>query len=195
MRVTQCSVNGRDSRTRYGIRLLLMTRADRKFFLNDAVTVARRLPGMEIVTGSGTGRYIITETEAYMADGDRASHASRGRTARTEPMFTEGGHLYLYFVYGMHWMLNVVTGPAESAQAVLIRGVTGFSGPGRVTKGLAIDGSYNREDLVTSGRIWIEETGINPPTVAGPRIGIAYAGEPWVSMPWRFIIKNEKEKR
>lgn len=173
----------------------MMTRADRNFFLNDAVTVAGRLPGMAIVTGSGAGRYIITETEAYMADGDRACHASRGRTGRTEPMFMEGGHLYLYFVYGMHWMLNVVTGPAESPQAVLIRGVSGFSGPGRVTRGLAIDGSYNREDLVTSGRIWIEETGLHPQTVAGPRIGIAYAGEPWVSMPWRFIIKNEKEKR
>jgi DNA-3-methyladenine glycosylase len=60
-----------------------------------------------------------------------------------------------------------------------------------VTKGLAIDGSYNREDLVTSGRIRIEETGLHPLTIAGPRIGIAYAGEPWVSMPWRFIIKNE----
>ena len=169
-----------------------MTRIDRNFFLNDAVTVARQLPGMEIVTGSGSERYMITETEAYMADGDRASHASRGRTPRTEPMFLEGGHLYLYFVYGMHWMLNVVTGPVESAQAVLIRGVTGYSGPGRVTKGLAIDGSDTREDLVTSGKQWIEDTGHQPQTVAGPRIGIAYAGEPWVSMPWRFIIKNEK---
>jgi len=172
-----------------------MTRADRKFFLDDAVTVAARLPGMALVTGSGTVRYMITETEAYMAGGDRACHASRGKTRRTEPMFMEGGHLYLYFVYGMHWMLNVVTGPAESPQAVLIRGVTDYSGPGRVTKGLALDGSYNREDLVTSGRIWIEETGFHPPTVAGPRIGIEYAGEPWVSMPWRFIINNEKEKR
>ena len=74
-----------------------MTRIDRNFFLNDAVTVARQLPGMGIVTGSGSERYMITETEAYMADGDRASHASRGRTPRTEPMFLEGGHLYACF--------------------------------------------------------------------------------------------------
>ncbi len=189
------SGNGRSYLTGYSTKTPRMTRTDRNFFLDDAVSVAGRLPGMELITRQGAERYMITETEAYMPDGDRACHASRGRTGRTEPMFLEGGHLYLYFVYGMHWMLNIVTGPAESPQAVLIRGVTGYSGPGRVTRGLAIDGSFNREDIVTSGRIWIEDNGYHPPTVAGPRIGIAYAGEPWVSMPWRFIIRNEKNKR
>lgn len=174
-----------------------MERVDRSFFLEDAVTVARRLPGTELIIGTGekSGRYMITETEAYMGDGDRACHASKGRTRRTEPMFLEGGHLYLYFVYGMHWMLNIVTGPAENPQAVLIRGVAWHNGPGRVTKGLGIDGSFNREDLASSQRIWIEDTGHHPELVAGPRIGINYAGEPWISKPWRFIIRNEIEKK
>jgi len=174
-----------------------MGRVDRDFFIADAVTIAGLLPGMDLVTETGrnAGRYMITETEAYLGDGDRACHASRGRTPRTEPMYMEGGHLYIYFVYGMHWMLNVVTGPADYPQAVLIRGVSHYPGPGRVTRGLGIDGSFNREDLVASGRIWIEETGYRPELVAGPRVGIGYAGEPWISKPWRFIIKNEKEKK
>lgn len=174
-----------------------MPRVDRTFFLADALTVARALPGMEIVMRQGfkAGRYMITETEAYLGDGDRACHASRGRTRRNEPMYMVGGHLYLYFVYGMHWMLNVVTGHADSPQAVLIRGVSQFSGPGRLTKGLGIEGSFNREDLVSSEKIWIDDIGFRPELDAGPRVGIAYAGEPWVSMPWRFVIRNEKQIR
>jgi len=170
-----------------------MPRVDRSFFLSDAVTVAQRLPGMDIVTASGgiNGRYMITETEAYLGDDDRACHASRGRTGRTEPMYLEGGHLYIYFVYGMHWMMNVVTGPAGHPQAVLIRGVAPFSGPGRVTRGVGIDGSFNREDLTASARIWIEDGGLRPELIAGPRVGINYAGEPWISKPWRFIIKEK----
>jgi len=173
-----------------------MGKVDRDFYLADAVTVARQLPGMELVMASGEKclRYVITETEAYLGEGDRACHASRGRTRRTEPMFLTGGHLYLYFVYGMHWMLNVVTGPADHPQAVLIRGVSQYQGPGRVTKGLGIDGSFNREDLTSSGRIWIEDTGFRPELISGPRVGIDYAGEPWISKPWRFIVINEKEK-
>ncbi len=94
----------------------------------------------------------------------------------------------------MHWMLNIVTGTADDPQAVLIRGVRQYSGPGRVTKGLGIDGTFNREDLVSSGKIWVEDTGLSPSLIAGPRVGVNYAGEPWVSKPWRFIIRNEKEK-
>ena len=173
-----------------------MGKVERDFYLADAVTVARQLPGMELVMAAGEKcrRHLITETEAYLGDSDRACHASRGRTRRTEPMYLEGGHLYIYFVYGMHWMLNVVTGPAEHPQAVLIRGVSQYPGPGRVTKVLGIDGSFNREDLASSGRIWIENTGFRPELVAGPRVGIEYAGEPWISKPWRFMIRNEKER-
>lgn len=172
--------------------MVAMPRVERSFFLDDAVTVARLLPGMDIVVSNGNGirRFMITETEAYLGDDDRACHASKGRTARTEPMYLEGGHLYIYFVYGMHWMMNIVTGPAEKPQAVLIRGARPYSGPGRVTRGLGIDRTFNGEDLITSSRIWIEHTGLRPGLTAGPRIGIQYAGEPWVSMPWRFTITD-----
>jgi DNA-3-methyladenine glycosylase len=169
-----------------------MPRTDRQFFLNDAVTVAQMLPGMDIVIAGNTApvHYMITETEAYLGESDRACHASRGRTRRTEVMYLDGGRLYVYFVYGMHWMMNVVTGPENNPQAVLIRGVTAFTGPGRVTKGLGIDGSFNGEDLTSSHRIWLEDNGYRPGLSAGSRIGINYAGEPWISKPWRFTIKE-----
>ena len=163
---------------------------DRSFFLDDAVTVAKKLPGMDIVinTDYGPRHFMITETEAYLGGDDRASHASKGRTRRTEPMYLAGGHLYIYFIYGMYWMMNIVTGPAESPQAVLIRGARPYNGPGRVTRGLGIDGSFNGEDLMASARIWIEHTSKRLKLTAGPRVGIQYAGEPWVSMPWRFTV-------
>jgi DNA-3-methyladenine glycosylase len=166
---------------------------NRDFFLADAVTVARLLPGMDIVLADGgsTKRYIIRETEAYLGTGDRACHASKGRTRRTEVMYMQGGHLYLYFVYGMHWMMNVVTGPADDPQAVLIRAAGEFTGPGRVTKGTGLDGSFNAEDIVSSGRIWIEDRGLRPHVTSGPRVGIDYAGEPWISKPWRFMITEQ----
>lgn len=169
-----------------------MSRTGRQFFLGDAVTVARRLPGMDIVISSDDEpvHYMITETEAYLGEEDRACHASKGRTKRTEVMYLDGGRLYIYFVYGMHWMMNIVTGPENHPQAVLIRGVSGFAGPGRVTKALGIDRSYNGEDLTTSERIWIEDKGFHPELLQGPRVGIGYAGEPWISKPWRFMISK-----
>jgi len=170
-----------------------MPRTERSFFLGDAVTMARMLPGMDIVIGSGDhcGRYMITETEAYFGEEDRACHASKGRTGRTEVMYLKGGHLYIYLIYGIYWMMNIVTGEADEPQAVLIRGVASVSGPGRVTRALGINGSYNREDLTVSSRIWLEETDRRPVLKALPRVGIGYAGEPWVNMPWRFIIEDK----
>ncbi len=173
-----------------------MARVEREFFLSDAVNVAQKLPGMEIVVarpGLAPARYMITETEAYLGKDDKACHASKGRTGRTEIMFAEGGHLYMYLVYGMHWMMNIVTGAKDDPQAVLIRGAAPYSGPGRVTKGTGTDGSFNGEDLTVSERIWLEETERRPLLMAGPRVGIDYAGEPWISKPWRFII-NELTK-
>ncbi len=169
-----------------------MERLDRDFFTLDVLEVARRLPGMEIVLRQGAEfkRYMITETEAYNGSEDKACHASRGKTSRNEIMFHAGGYLYLYFIYGMYWMLNIVTGAEGDPQAVLIRGAGEISGPGRVTRCLGIDRTFNREDIVTSERIWIETNGYSPELITGPRVGIDYAGEPWVSMPWRFMIKK-----
>jgi DNA-3-methyladenine glycosylase len=164
--------------------------------MDDAVTVAQMLPGMDIVAvvDGIPERYMITETEAYLGHNDKACHASKGRTRRTEVMYLEGGHLYVYFVYGMHWMMNVVTGQENDPQAVLIRGVEQFSGPGRVTRGIGIDRSFNGEDITLSERIWIEERGFRPQLTAGPRVGIGYAGEPWISKPWRFILTENNNK-
>ena len=102
-----------------------------------------------MIDGS-VSRYMITEVEAYRGIEDLACHASKGRTLRTEIMFQEGGCLYMYFIYGMYWMLNIVTGGKDDPQAVLIRGVEGYSGPGRLTKSLGIDKSYYGEDITVS---------------------------------------------
>ncbi len=134
-------------------------------------------------------KYIITEVEAYRGGDDLACHANKGKTKRTEIMFGEGGFAYVYLIYGMHWMLNIVTGKENDASAVLIRGLDGISGPGRVGKLLQIDKTFNGENLSTSDRIWIEYSGITTKFKTKPRIGIDYAGEPWVSKPWRFIAK------
>jgi DNA-3-methyladenine glycosylase len=103
-------------------------------------------------------------------------------------MYEEGGRLYIFLIYGMYWMLNIVTGEKNFPQAVLIRGVEDFPGPGKLTKGLGIDRSYYGEDLVSSRRIWFEDPGIIHPVKNGPRIGIDYAGEYWKTRPWRYYL-------
>ncbi len=160
------------------------------FYTRDVLVVAPELIGKRIVRVLPDGetiRSIITETEAYRGTDDLACHASKGITPRTKVMFETGGVLYMYLVYGMYWMLNVVTSVKGNPQALLIRGVEEVSGPGRVTRTLALDRSFNEESLLTSERIWIEETGVTPAHTAHPRIGIDYAGEYWKSRPWRFL--------
>ncbi len=164
------------------------------FFRQDVLEVAPRLLGKYLVTvqpGGGVARYVISETEAYRGTDDRACHASKGRTLRTQVMFEHGGLLYMYLIYGMYWMLNIVTGEAGNPQAVLIRGLREVSGPGRLTRELGIDGSFYGEDLASSPRIWIEHHIKEPRYHALPRVGIDYAGEPWKSIPWRFLLAQE----
>lgn len=166
-------------------------RLDRDFYSQDVLEVAPRLLGKHLVrvdSGGTVSTYVISETEAYRGGEDMACHASKGLTSRNEVMFGEGGHLYMYLIYGMYWMMNVVTGQVGVPQAVLFRGLAEVSGPGRLTRMVDVDRNYNGEDLVVSERIWIEESGSTPLYTAGPRVGIDYAGEPWRSMPWRFLI-------
>jgi DNA-3-methyladenine glycosylase len=162
------------------------------FYTRDVLDVAPELIGKILIItpeGSPERRFCITEVEAYRGREDKACHASKGRTARTEIMFHEGGRIYVYFVYGMYWMLNIVTGKDDDPQAVLIRGVEGITGPGRVTRELGIDGSFYGEDLSVSGRIKIADNGKAATYITQPRVGIDYAGEPWKSKHWRYLIR------
>lgn len=170
-----------------------MNRLKKEYFrANDALVLAEDLLGKILVRDFGDGdslRLKIIETEAYLGMEDRGNHASKGRTPRTEIMFAEGGVVYAYLIYGMHWLLNIVTGPADNPEAVLIRGVEGVIGPGRVGKLIGLDRSFYGEDLETSERLWIEDGEKEGKIVTSPRIGIDYAGEIWKNKPWRFELK------
>lgn len=167
-------------------------RLENSFFQRDVLDVAPEMLGKIIVRrfeNQVVKKFVISEVEAYSGNGDLACHASKGKTPRTEVMFREGGVVYVYFIYGMYWMLNIVTGKENDASAVLIRGVEGISGPGRVGKTLQLDKSFSGENLFKSERIWIENSEKIVNYSTSPRIGINYAGEPWISKPWRFLMK------
>ena len=161
----------------------------RDFFVRDVLTVAPELLGKILVcrTGEGLVRYRITETEAYCGEEDLACHACKGRTPRTEVMYHKGGLTYVYLIYGMYWMLNFVTGHENEPQAVLIRGLEGLYGPGRLTRRLQIDKSFYGEDVTISQRIWIEDDCLKPEYKTGTRIGVDYAGE-WKDKLWRYFF-------
>ena len=159
----------------------------------DALAVAEALIGKTLVRCFDDGRIFrsrITETEAYFGKNDLASHASKGRTKRTQVMFEEGGQVYVYLIYGMYWLLNIVTGEEDMPQAVLIRGTEDCSGPGRIGRLLELDKSFYGESLWTSKRIWIEDSHIEGTVKATPRIGVDYAGEIWKNKPWRFLLER-----
>lgn len=165
---------------------------DSQFFSLDVLTVAPGLPGKKIVRIiDGTRKeFVITEVEAYRGTEDLACHASKGRTKRTEVMYHEGGHIYMYLIYGMYWMFNIVTGPAGHPQAALIRALSGVNGPGKVSRELSLNGDFYGENLVNSERIWLEEGIKSPEILTGTRIGVDYAGQIWSSKPWRFFIPS-----
>jgi DNA-3-methyladenine glycosylase len=161
------------------------------FFQRDVLEVAPELLGKTIVRrfdNQEIHRYKITEVEAYRGNDDLACHASKGKTPRTEVMFQNGGLVYVYLIYGIYWMLNIVTGKENEPAAVLIRGVENISGPGRVGKKLQLDKSFYGERLIASERIWIEDSHQPIKYITTPRIGIDYAGEPWVGKPWRYLM-------
>ena len=163
------------------------------FYSRDAETVARELLGATLVhqLDGATQRARVVETEAYVSTHDLASHASKGRTARTEVMFGPPGRAYVYLIYGMYDMLNVVTGEEGDAQAVLIRAleplenVTGKTdGPGKLTRALGVTRVLNRHDLMNAP-LWLEPGTPPKEAVTTTRIGIDYAGE-WKDAPLRF---------
>ncbi len=164
------------------------------------VGLARSLLGKVLVRTTPAGREerIILETEAYHGTADLACHASKGWTPRTRVMFGPGGHWYVYLCYGIHEMLNLVTGPDGFPAAVLIRGVEHAIGPGRVTKRLAIDRRLNAQPAAPATGLHLEDHGIVAPRkhiVVGPRVGVDYAGPVWAAKPWRFRIAAEHLRR
>ena len=170
-----------------------MPRLTSGFYQQNAVTVAEKLLGKVLVRTMEDGtesRYLITETEAYLGEEDLACHASKGRTKRTEVMYGEGGCVYVYLIYGMYWMLNVVTGTENNPQAVLIRGIDTIVGSGKVGRELRMDKSFYGENMLESERIWIEDALDVSDFSTKPRRGIDYAGEEWKNKPWRFVLQT-----
>lgn len=150
--------------------------------------LVRRIRGKEIAL-------LITETEAYHGTKDLACQARAGLTARNAPMWGKPGVAYVYFTYGMHWMLNLVTGPKGFPSAVLIRALEGeLNGPAKLTKFLQIDKRLNTKPLTKTSGLWVEDRGVvvkRGEIQRGPRVGIAYAGE-YVRKPWRFMLRKKK---
>ncbi len=162
------------------------------FFDRDVLAVAPDILGKVLVRDFGKGetlRLTIREVEAYRGEEDLACHASKGRTQRTEVMYDRGGKVYVYLIYGMYWLLNVVVGPQDQPQAVLIRGSQEIQGPGRIGRALKLDKTFYGEDLITSNRLWLEN-GVLPssPYSVSPRIGVEYAGPEWSMVPWRYTL-------
>ncbi|OGZ52854.1 MAG: hypothetical protein A3B25_01010 [Candidatus Ryanbacteria bacterium RIFCSPLOWO2_01_FULL_48_26] len=202
----------------------------KKFFNRPTLAVARDLLGTFLVrrypskkllrqrsrqVGTSRGKSLnhvrdretavmITEVEAYDGPGDMASHAHRGKTKRNEVMFGEAGRWYVYFVYGMHWMLNIVTGPTGYPAAILIRGAVTtrrgkkvlINGPARLTKFLAIDKEFNGLAAISKTGLWLEKRG-NPVhsscIIRKKRIGVEYAGA-WAEKRYNFTINLNNDR-
>lgn len=186
----------------------------REFFARPTLQVARELIGKRLVRLEN-GRRIagyINEAEAYIGEEDQACHARAGRTKRTEIMYGKPGFAYIYFTYGMHWLLNLVTEEAGFPAAVLIRSIwpsegvdliasrregvlpaRWTDGPGKITQALNIDGSLNGIDVCAPGAAIFLEDGVSIPdsiVTKTPRVGLNSVPEPWKSLPWRFLAQG-----
>ena len=165
---------------------------DKKFYTQDALRVAPALIGKLIVRKLEDGNLIkarITEVEVYLNEKDTASHARFGKTPRNKIMYEEGGLAYIYICYGIHFLLNVITGNKNNPQGVMIRAIEGYVGPGKLTKHLKIDLSLNYLDLSTSEKLWLEDDNFKCKIKTDKRIGIEYATEEYRNKKWRFIMK------
>ncbi len=184
------------------------------FFTRPAVQVARDLLGARLVRrlNGVTLAGVITETEAYQGEEDLACHARAGRTPRTAVMYGPPARAYVYFTYGMHWLLNVVTSPEDTPAAVLIRAVhptqgleviaarragvkpaLWTDGPGKLCRAFAIDGAFNGANLLDpTSELYLQpgEPAADKQVSTGPRVGIQSTPEPWRSIPWRFILNE-----
>lgn len=174
----------------------------RTFYERDTLTVAKELLGKVLVRNINgkniTGR--ICEVESYIGESDRASHASKGKTKRTEVMYSRAGIAYVYMIYGMYYCLNVVTEVENFPAAILIRACIPIKnipdktdGPGKLCRAFSIDRTFNMHDLTIFSELYIADDGIKIPpehAISTPRIGVAYAGED-AHLPWRYVIQSE----
>jgi DNA-3-methyladenine glycosylase len=195
-----------------------MTCLPKHFYHEEVTLVARRLLGMRLIrnlNGIRTGGIII-ETEVYRGEEDLACHARVGKTRRNAMLYEEGGTSYVYFTYGMRWLVNAVAGEAGYPAAVLIRailpleGLEGIqarrsgrsqkewtNGPAKICQALAIDGSHSGILLYKeNGELWIEEgePAADEKIKTSPRIGLGATPEPWKSLPWRFFVDPQDVK-
>ena len=182
----------------------------REFYNRSTLVIARELIGSRLVRMLDGKKLVglITETEAYIGEKDLGCHAKAGRTARTAVMYGSPGHAYVYFTYGNHWMLNVVTEREGFPAAVLLRAIQPIEGaeimtrrrsgrdtfgPGKLTQAMAISKSENGVDLTNAeSGLWIEPAQVVPDRLVtkGPRVGLNNVPEPWKSKPWRFLVKG-----
>lgn len=191
------------------------TRLQHDFFNRNTLQVARDLLGKRLIKIENGRRIggLISEAEAYRGEEDQGCHAKAGRTRRTQVMYGPPGHAYVYFTYGVHWMLNTVCELEGFPAAVLIRAIwptqgvqviavrrnpqprkVWTDGPAKICQALAIDGSFNAADLCAQDAIlFIEDAEPVPEQVVttGPRVGFNNVPEPWLSMPWRYRILPE----
>lgn len=187
--------------------------ADRAWFDRPSLEVAPDLLGKRLVHRTPDGEIVgrIVETEAYAGPEDLAAHSARGRTPRNAVMFGPPGHLYVYFIYGMHHCLNVVCGPGGKPEAVLLRAaaieageelarrrrggvpeVRLASGPGNLTAAFGIDRSLNGADLL-DGPIALADGPAPTRVVATSRVGVGYAAA-WAELPWRFLVADDPHR-
>jgi DNA-3-methyladenine glycosylase len=183
--------------------------ASRDFFARDALEVALDLPGMLVALGPVVLR--LTEVEAYRWPNDSANHCRAGRTRRNAPMWGPPGHAYVYRCYGLHWMLNLVTGAEGEGAAVLVRaaelvagealvlerrgrarGPALLAGPGRVAAALRVDGTFSGHDICTPGGLEVRVGSGVGALLAGPRVGIDYADPADVAAPWRIAAADTR---
>jgi DNA-3-methyladenine glycosylase len=193
-------------------------RLNEVFFSRNTIEVARDLLGKRLVRQIGTQRIsgIILETEAYRGEEDLACHARSGRTPRTEIMYGPAGWIYIYFIYGMHWLLNFVTEQDGFPGAVLIRSIQPIEGkdfisrrrngqperhwtdgPAKVCQSLNIDGKFNGVNACAPNSLIYLESGfeLKPELIqTGPRVGINAVPEPWKSIAWRFVVNYQSLK-
>ena len=169
-------------------------RIDPEFFHRDVLEAAPDLVGKILVHRLPDGtelRERIAETEAYRGEEDKGCHAAKGRTKRTELLYGESGVIYVYLCYGMHWLMNVITGEKDQPQGLLLRAGKRFDGPAKKKKNMKIDGSFNGIDLRSCEEIWFEDDGCRPEIKTAPRVGIDYAGDYWKNIEWRFIADRK----